>query len=133
MWRKSIGAKLISVVGFILILSIGIFAYVNIASLKKQLTAEVMQGAVRISETIRRSTRNDMLRNLREDLHQMIETIGKQEGLEKIRVFNKEGKIMFSSDKNEIGKMVDKKAEACYVCHSAEKPLERFDPPGSSR
>jgi two-component system NtrC family sensor kinase len=133
MWRKSIEAKLILVVGFILILSIGIFAYVNIASLKKQLTAEVMQGAVRISETIRRSTRNDMLRNLREDLHQMIETIGKQEGLEKIRVFNKEGKIMFSSDKYEIGEMVDKKAEACYVCHSAEKPLERLDTPGRSR
>jgi two-component system NtrC family sensor kinase len=133
MWRKSIGAKLILVVGFILILSIGIFAYVNIASLKKQLTAEVMQGAIRISETVRRSTRNDMLRNLREDLHQMIETIGQQEGLEKIRVFNKDGKIMFSSDKIEIGKMVDKKAEACYACHSAEKPLERLDTPDRSR
>jgi two-component system NtrC family sensor kinase len=133
MLRKSIGAKLILVVGFILILSIGVFAYVNIASLKKQLTAEVMQGALRISETVRRSTRNDMLRNLREDLHQMIETIGQQEGLEKIRVFNKDGQIMFSSDKIEIGKMVDKKAEACYACHSAEKPLERLDTPDRSR
>jgi two-component system NtrC family sensor kinase len=133
MWRKSIGAKLILVVGCILILSIGIFAYVNIASQKKQLTGEVMRGAIRISETVRRSTRNDMLKNLREDLHQMIETIGEQEGLEKIRVFNKEGKIMFSTDKNEIGEMVDKKAEACYACHSAEKPLERLDTPDRSR
>jgi two-component system, NtrC family, sensor kinase len=133
MLRKSIGAKLILVVGFILISSIGIFAYVNIASQKKQLIAEVMRGAIRISETVRRSTRNDMLRNLREDLHQMIETIGQQEGLEKIRVFNKEGQIMFSSDKNEIGAMVDKKAEACYACHSAEKPLERLDTPDRSR
>jgi two-component system NtrC family sensor kinase len=132
-WKKSIGAKLILVVGFILLLSIGIFAYVNIASQKKQLTGEVMRGAIRISETIRRSTRNDMLRNLREDLHQMIETIGQQEGLEKIRVFNKDGQIMFSSDKIEIGEMVDKKAEACYACHSAEKPLERLDTPDRSR
>lgn len=133
MLPKSIGAKLILVVGFILILAIGIFAYVNIASQKKQLTGEVLRGALRISETVRRSTRNDMLRNLREDLHQMIETIGQQEGLEKIRVFNKEGKIMFSSDKNDIGEMVDKKAEACYVCHAAEKPLERLDTPDRSR
>ena len=133
MWRKSIGAKLILVVGFILILSIGIYAYVNIASQRKQLTGEVMRGAFRISETVRRSTRYDMLRNLREDLHQMIDYIGQQEGLEKIRVFNKDGQIMFSSDKDEIGEMVDKKAEACYVCHSAEKPLERLDTPDRSR
>jgi two-component system NtrC family sensor kinase len=133
MWRKSIGIKLILVVGFILILSIGIFAYVNIASQKKQLTGEVMRGAFRISETVRRSTRYDMLRNLREDLHQMIETIGQQEGLEKIRIFNKEGQIMFSSEQGDIGQMVDKKAEACYACHSAEKPLERLDIPDRSR
>jgi two-component system NtrC family sensor kinase len=133
MWPKSIGAKLILVVGFILMLSIGIFAYVNIASQKKQLIGEVMRGAIRISETVRRSTRYDMLRNLSEDVHQIIETIGQQEGLEKIRVFNKDGQIMFSTDKNEIGEMVDKKAEACYACHSAEKPLERLDTPDRSR
>ena len=75
MWRNSIGAKLILAVGFILILSIGIFAYVNIASQKKQLTGEVMRGAIRISETVRRSTRYDMLRNSSEDVHQIIETI----------------------------------------------------------
>jgi two-component system NtrC family sensor kinase len=133
MWRKSIGAKLILVVGFILILSMGIFAYVNIASQKKQLTGEVMRGAIRISETVRRSTRYDMLRYQSDDVHQIIETIGEQEGLEKIRVFNKDGKIMFSTDKAEIGEMVDKKAEACYACHSAEKPLERLDTPDRSR
>lgn len=132
MWRKSIGAKL-SLVGFFLILSLGIFAYVNIASQKKQLIGEVTRGAIRISETIRRSTRYDMLRNQSEDVHQIIETIGEQEGLEKIRVFNKEGQIMFSTDKNEIGEMVDKRAEACYACHSAEKPLERLETPDRSR
>ena len=130
---KSIGVRLIVVVGFILMLSMGVYAYVNIASQKKQLTAEVMRGALRISETVRRSTRYDMLRNLREDLHQMIETIGQQEGLEKIRVFNKDGQIMFSSDKTDIGEMVDKRAEACYACHSAEKPLERLNIPDRSR
>jgi two-component system NtrC family sensor kinase len=133
MWPKSIGAKLIVVVGFILMLSIGIYAYMNVASQKKQLTAEVMRGAIRISETVRRSTRYDMLRNASEDVHQIIETIGEQEGLEKIRVFNKDGQIMFSTDKSDIGEMVDKKAEACYACHAAEKPLERLNMPDRSR
>jgi two-component system NtrC family sensor kinase len=133
MWPKSIGLKLILVVGCILLVSIGIYAYVNIASQKKQLTAEVLRGALRITETVRRSTRNDMLKNQRDDLHQMIEVLGGQEGLEKIRVFNKDGQIMFSSSQRDIGEMVDKKAEACYVCHAAEKPLERLNIPERSR
>ena len=133
MWPKSIGAKLISVVGFILITSMAIYAYLNIASQKKHLTGEVMRGALRISETVRRSTRYDMLRYQSDDVHEIIETIGEQEGLEKIRVFNKDGKIMFSTDKSEIGEMVDKKAEACYACHSAEKPLERLTTPDRAR
>jgi two-component system NtrC family sensor kinase len=133
MWRRSIGAKLIVVVGIILIAAIGIFAYVNIASQKRQLTDEVMRSAFRISETIRRSIRYDMLRNESESAHRIIETIGQQDGLERIRVFNKDGKIMFSTDKSEIGHEVDKKAEACYACHTAEKPLEKLNTPERSR
>jgi len=120
-------------VGSILILALGIFTYVSINSQKKQLIGEVLRGASRISETIKRSTRYDMLKYQSEDVHKIIETIGEQEGLEKIRVFNKEGKIMFSTDKKEIGSMVDKKAEACYACHSAEKPLEKLSIPERNR
>jgi two-component system NtrC family sensor kinase len=53
-------------------------------------------------------------------------TIGGQEGIEKVRVFNKEGAIIFSTDSLDAGKMVDKKAEACYACHTADRPLERL-------
>jgi two-component system NtrC family sensor kinase len=74
-----------------------------------------------------------MLHNYREALYNSIETIGAQEGIEKIRIFNKEGAIMYSSDKKEMGEMVDKHAEACYACHAEQEPLERLDIPERSR
>ena len=40
---------------------------------------------------------------------------------------------MFSTDKSEMNKLVDKQAEACFICHSAEKPLERLSIPQRSR
>lgn len=120
-------------VGAILVVALGIFTYVSINSQKKQLIGEVLRGASRISETVKRSTRYDMLKYQSEDVHKIIETIGEQEGIEKIRVFNKEGEIMFSTDKKEIGSMVDKKAEACYACHSAERPLEKLPIPERNR
>ena len=33
---------------------------------------------------------------------------------------------MFSTNKAEMDKFVDKNAEACYICHAAERPLERL-------
>jgi two-component system NtrC family sensor kinase len=67
-----------------------------------------------------------MLLNQRESVHRIINTIGKQEGIEKVRIFNKEGEIIFSTDSLDVGKMVDKKTEACYACHAADQPLERL-------
>jgi len=74
-----------------------------------------------------------MLHNYREALYHTIETVGAQEGIERVRIFNKEGTIMFSSDRTEIGKMVGKEAEACYACHAVDKPLERLDTPKRTR
>jgi two-component system NtrC family sensor kinase len=49
-----------------------------------------------------------------------------QAGIERVRIFNKEGLVTFSTLTSEIGSMVDQKAEACYACHEAGRPLERL-------
>ncbi|MBW2722634.1 MAG: PAS domain S-box protein, partial [Deltaproteobacteria bacterium] len=56
----------------------------------------------------------------------IIEAIGAQSGVENIRVFNKDGAIMFASQKEDIGNYVDLQAEACYGCHRRDQPLERL-------
>jgi two-component system NtrC family sensor kinase len=132
-WYRSLGLKLILWVGAITVIVIGVFAYVNLHSQQKQLIDEAIVGAKQLSATLTRSLRFDMLHNYREALYNSIENIGAQEGMEKIRIFNKVGAIMFSSDKEEMGQLVDKKAEACYACHAVDKPLERLDTPERSR
>src|SRR4030042_4605715 len=132
-WYRSLSLKLILWVGAITVIVIGVFAYANLHSQQKQLADEAIVGAKQLSATLSRSLRFDMLHNYREALYNSIETIGAQEGIEKIRIFNKVGAIMFSSDKEEMGQMVDKKAEACYACHAVDKPLERLDTPKRSR
>jgi histidine kinase len=53
--------------------------------------------------------------------------------VEKIRVFNKTGEIMFASQKEDIGTNVDLQAEACYACHRRDQPLERLSMSDRSR
>src|SRR5574341_1224635 len=114
--RVKISYKLIAAVGFVAIVIIGIFAYVMLNAHQRQLIAEMERSAHQLSETVKSSTKYDMLLNQRESVHRIINTIGGQQGIEKVRVFNKDGAIIFSTDSLDIGNMVDKRAEACYVC-----------------
>jgi two-component system NtrC family sensor kinase len=74
-----------------------------------------------------------MLRNDREALYQVINTIGSEPGIQRIRIFNEEGRISFSTDPAEVNTLVDKRAEACYACHAQEAPLTRLDRPDRAR
>jgi two-component system NtrC family sensor kinase len=130
---RRLSVKLIFWVVAITVIVIGVFNYVNLNVQRRHLLDETILGAKQLSGTLMRGLRFDMLHNYREALYHSIETVGSQEGMERVRIFNKEGAIMFSSDKEETGQMVDKHAEACYACHAEKEPLERLDIPERSR
>ena len=133
MWYRSLGFKLICTVSAIAILGIGVYASVNINTQRNQLIQQVIHSSNQVSETIKRSMRYDMLKYQPERLHRAIDTIGAQEGIDKVRIFNYLGEIIYSSDREEMGAMVDKSAEQCYACHAKEKPFERLTTSARSR
>ena len=94
---KKIGFKLIVAVGITAIVTIGIFSYFNIRTHSDSLLAEVERSANQLSETIKHSTRYDMLLNQRESINRIINTIGDQPGIREVRVLNKVGEIIYSS------------------------------------
>ena len=127
MLSEKIGFKLTLGVVVTVLLAIGVFAWLMIQSEKTSLLTEVERHAIQLSEAVKSDTEYDMLHNDRERIHESIRRIGLQQGIDRVRVFNKGGEIIYSSDSADIGKMVDKKAESCYRCHSAGRPLERLE------
>ncbi|MFP3869597.1 MAG: sensor histidine kinase [Syntrophobacteria bacterium] len=105
------------------VLVIGGYAVVSIETQRDQLMQEVIRSTNQVSEAIKRSLRYDMLKYQPERLHRSIDTIGAQEGIIKVRIFNNMGKIIYSSQKTEIGAILDASAEQCYACHAREKPF----------
>ena len=124
---QKLGVKLTIAVGVIALVTISIFAYINNRSYNRSLLAEVERHASQLSETVKSSTEYDMLLNQRERIHETIKRLGNQSSIQRIRILNKGGEVIYSSDTAEIGKMVDKKAESCYMCHSAGEPLQRLE------
>ena len=67
-----------------------------------------------------------MMLNQRDRIQQTINSIGTQPQIRDVRIINKIGEIIYSSDSTNINKMVDKRAESCYACHAEDKPLEQI-------
>ncbi|BDU74479.1 sensor histidine kinase [Mesoterricola silvestris] len=124
-----IGTRLILGAGLVSALAIGLMAGLIMRSHNEGLISQLTRNANQLGETIKSSTHYDMLENRREGLHRQIRTMGtlRGEGIRKVRLFNKEGRIMFSSDSGEIGTAVNKRGEACYACHAEGQPLEKLD------
>jgi two-component system NtrC family sensor kinase len=128
---KSLGIRL-----FFLLLLVGVVVFVPMTLLLIRANAhylmdQIVANAKRTNHLIKGSTYYSMLKNQKEDVAQIIATLGQQPGVEGIRVYNKKGIIAFSTDAAELGQTVDLKAEQCTVCHRSERPLDYI--PDSTR
>jgi two-component system, NtrC family, sensor kinase len=117
-----ISYKIIAAVAGVTIVIIGTFAYLTLNTQQRLLIAELERSAHQLSETVKSSTKYDMLLNQRDSVYRVINTIGGQAGIRKVRIFNKEGTVIYSTDSGDTGRMVDQKAEACYARHPPGRP-----------
>lgn len=95
------------------------FAAVRIQ--QSHIMENVIASASRASDLIARSTRHSMLLNQKEDVHNIIASVGGLPGYEGIRIYNKQGEVVFSTTTDDVTTKVDLNAEACVSCHASER------------
>ncbi|MDE2133583.1 MAG: HAMP domain-containing protein [Alphaproteobacteria bacterium] len=91
---------------------------------RDELLDTVAGHVTQLSGVITRSMRFAMLRNQPTYVDTIIRDVAQQDGIDRIRIISKEGKITHSTYASEIGRTVDRKAEGCSSCHTSRKPLE---------
>lgn len=109
--------RLFILIFFILAILSFLVSYFQLKSQSQNYLMMITAYGMRASELINGSTRHSMLLNHKEDTYHIIRTLAEQHGIEKIRIYNKSGTIIFSADDSEIGHTVDMQDEACYMCH----------------
>ncbi|MFZ2448043.1 MAG: ATP-binding protein [Syntrophobacteraceae bacterium] len=132
-WYNRLGTKISILTCLLMILFVGIYTLISIQNQRDRLIEEVIKNISLLSDTIKLSSREDMLHYAPERLHGLVDTIGNQQSIQKVRIFNSLGTIIYSSHKPEMGLAVDKQAEQCYRCHAVRKPLEKLDTPERAR
>ena len=83
--------KLTVWVGVSLVVLTTASAYWAVRQQERSSIERMRQAGNWFSDTVKRATRYDMLKDQRQSLHQVIEAMGRQPGVESIRVLNKKG------------------------------------------
>jgi histidine kinase len=123
----SLISRLIFLVGLILFVSISTWAYFNIEYQQKNAIDGIIEEVDRLGNTIKLGTHYAMMLNSRDDINEIIKNIGRQEGIENVRIYNKEGQIKYSNKPWEVDRVTSIKADACDVCHRTDPPMEEVD------
>ena len=121
-----------ALIGTVVVIS-GSLCYVSAYYHRQALERLMVQEADRVTDVVRRSTRFAMLNNSRGDLYKIMDSIGTQPGIDRLRIYNEQGLVTYSTDKAEIGHSVNRKAEACFACHQKGRPFSRPNRPDRIR
>jgi len=118
-FKMGLGPKLVIYLSLSLIITFTLIGIFNLRIYRRHMMMGVYQNADQVSDIIKRSTNYSMLTNEREGVYRIISRIASEPGIQKIRIYNKEGQITYSTDEAEVNTQVDMHADACNVCHSA--------------
>lgn len=130
---SSLSFRLFALLFAVIAAVFAIYALVSINTASNLWEEYAYRCADRFCGLIQRSTHHGMLLNRKEDVHYTIQSITEQPGVESVRIYDKQGTIIYSALPADIGERVDLQAEACISCHESEAPLNTVPVSNRSR
>ncbi len=82
----------------IVIIVAAVSGLVNVTTEERQLLSTIFLGADQLSKAITSATWHAMLDDHREAAYQVMQTIALKQGIDRIRMFNRAGHVMFSTN-----------------------------------
>src|SRR6478735_3029583 len=108
-WRRlthSLSAKLIALLVVAMVLIFALLGYANIRLHRQNLEAATLLSAERVSDLVKRSTSYHMMLNDRAALYENIATMASEPGIVRIRIYDQEGTVRYSSESAEVNHTV---------------------------
>ncbi|TRZ67756.1 MAG: HAMP domain-containing protein [Rhodocyclaceae bacterium] len=110
-----------------------IFTFIVVEHQREELRMATVEHLSNVSEVITKSTRYAMLENEPEYVKRIIQDVGRQDNIAKVRVWSKDGKIIYSSFPPEVGQMLDRNADGCIHCYPHISPESQIPTAATAR
>ncbi len=101
----------------IVVVIAAVSGYISQRSQQNQLLRTMILGADQLSKSITSATWHSMLADDRGSAYQIMRTIAEKQGIDRIRMFNSEGQLTFSTDAVEARTMALAPGDNCRSCH----------------
>ena len=122
---SSFGARLLIPLVLIVSAGLSVHAFLSFQSTKQQLLEFVATAAQRSAGLISRATHDAMLLHQFADVQARIEWLAHEPGIAGIHVYDKRGRIVWSSDTTRVGRRVHSALAPCTTCHLRDQPVLR--------
>ncbi|OGU35247.1 MAG: hypothetical protein A2068_12790 [Ignavibacteria bacterium GWB2_35_6b] len=121
-----LSVKLILIISASLLSILILQTILAVSTLRHDLISAFAQNTYRFSEIIKNATLYEMKENNKNDINEIVKHIGKDKGLEAVRIYDKSGTIVYSVDSTEINFDVAINSSTCNPCHASAKPMEKL-------
>ena len=133
MIRNTLKVKVGFFLSIALMVAVFLFTSLVVRNNREELLQQAISHAAQLSEVIIKSTRFAMLQNQASYVDKILQDVGAQNDIDRVRILSKNGTIIHSSHMSEIGRQVDQEAESCVACHLDEKSLKQSPMVGRPR
>ncbi len=116
--------KLILSLTVIVVLVRGFYGLYAVRTEKRRLMDMMVLGADQLSRSITSATWHSMLADQRSSAYETMSVIAEKQGVDRIRMFNREGRLMFSTRPAEREAHANLSSEVCSACHQGGGRLE---------
>lgn len=117
-WLYGFKRKIIGGLVFLLLLSTGLSMFYITIMARDYLLQSSATNTHELAGAISSSLKSLMLRRFPDEIHNSVSQLGKSQHIARIFVLNRQGRIIYSSDRADNGKQLAMTDESCRGCHS---------------
>jgi len=119
-----LGLKFFIALFLVMFVGLATFTFIKVKSESHDLLEQVELAGLRTTDLIKESIHYSMLINRKEDIHQIFKSFSQMPGFDVIRIYDKNGRVIFTTCPEETSTQVPITSEACQVCHRYPEPLK---------
>lgn len=131
--RNRLSVKLILSLTVIVVLIKALFGYFYLRTQQQHLVDTMVIGADQLSRSITSATWQAMLDDHRTVAYDIMSKIAEKQGVDRIRIYNGDGVLTYSTRAEEAGLALSKTDAPCASCHGPGQPLTELTVQGRSR
>ncbi len=109
---RRLAQKLILSLTLIVVVISAVSGLITVKTEQQHLLNAIITGADQLSKSITSATWHAMLDDHREAAYEVMQTIGRKQGIDRIRMFNRSGRLVFSTADRDSGQGVDGRQKA---------------------